>query len=88
MVAHASTLCYSGDRDWEGCGLKKAQAKSEILSETIRCVPCACHPSYAQSLSRRIAVQAGPGKNVRSILKITIEKRAGYLAQVVEDQQP
>jgi hypothetical protein len=36
-----------------------------------------CHPSYTGSISTKITVQAGPGKNLRLISKITTAKKLG-----------
>jgi hypothetical protein len=52
------------------------------------CGSSTCHPSYSGSISRRITVQAGPGKKPEPILKITPAKKAGGKAQVVELELP
>jgi hypothetical protein len=47
-------------------------------------VVSACHTRYAGSITRRIIVQAGPGKKFQSLLKIIKVRRAGGMTQAVE----
>jgi hypothetical protein len=71
--------------------LKPAWAKSSqdigLFSTNKTVVACACHPSYTESINRRIAVQAHlsiKGIKVRLHSKRTKAKRTRHMAQVAQ----
>jgi hypothetical protein len=56
-----------------------------ISTNKLGMVTCTCHPSYARSINGRITIQVDLGKNAKLYLKNNYNKRAGGVAQVIED---
>lgn len=86
-MGHACSLSNLGGRDWENHGSWLAQAKSlqDSIStnENLTVMVHVHHPSYRGSINRSMAVQAGPGINLRPYFKITKSKKAEDMAQVI-----
>jgi hypothetical protein len=87
MVAHAYNTSYLRARDGEDQGLRPGRANSYqdfISSYKLHRVTSTCHPSYMESVNRRIVVQASLGIKVRPYSKNNKAKKAGSVAKVVE----
>jgi hypothetical protein len=75
-VAHACHPSYSGSKDWEDHGLRLSLAKCSqdhiLTNKKMSTGVCACHPSSAGDVSRRVVVQAG--LDIKKKTKILFKK--------------
>jgi hypothetical protein len=60
-MVHACNPSYSGGRDQEDFNLRLAHTNSYqdpiSTNKKLAAVVCTCHPSYTESLNRRITIQ-------------------------------